>query len=154
MECQDYGIPLPPLKERFDRFDEGVEAITLLVSRTVSNYAGTYGQLTSARCEPKPVQRPYPPITIGGNGRKGGVPADHPAAVGRGCPAGRFNPLARAYRPKNQPRAGIGAIRPDLSGVSSLACRPDDHPLCAALPHDVVEDNAVISQYSGHDIQL
>ena len=70
MECTAYGIPLPPLKERFDRFDEGVEAITLLLSQTVSNYSGQYVTLTDARCEPKPVQRPYPPITIGGNGRK------------------------------------------------------------------------------------
>jgi alkanesulfonate monooxygenase SsuD/methylene tetrahydromethanopterin reductase-like flavin-dependent oxidoreductase (luciferase family) len=70
MECTAYGIPLPPLKERFDRFDEGVEAITLLLSQTVANYSGRYVTLTDARCEPKPVQRPYPPITIGGNGRK------------------------------------------------------------------------------------
>jgi F420-dependent oxidoreductase-like protein len=70
MECTAYGIPLPPLKERFDRFDEGVEAITLLLSQTVSNFSGQYVQLTDARCEPKPIQRPYPPITIGGNGRK------------------------------------------------------------------------------------
>ena len=70
MECTAYGIPLPPLKERFDRFDEGVEAITLLLSQAVSNYSGQYVTLTDARCEPKPVQRPYPPITIGGNGRK------------------------------------------------------------------------------------
>ena len=36
MECDAYGIPLPPLKERFDRFDEGVEAIVLLLSEPVS----------------------------------------------------------------------------------------------------------------------
>jgi hypothetical protein len=43
MECKAYGIPLPPLKERFDRFDEGVEAIvSLLLSQTVSTtYSGT-----------------------------------------------------------------------------------------------------------------
>ena len=70
MECEAYGIPLPPLKERFDRFDEGVEAIIALLSQTVANYDGQYVQLTNARCEPKPVQRPHPPITIGGNGRK------------------------------------------------------------------------------------
>src|SRR3954452_9415387 len=70
MECEAYGIPLPPLKERFDRFDEGIEAIIALLSQTVSNYDGTYVQLTNARGEPKPVQRPHPPITIGGNGRK------------------------------------------------------------------------------------
>ena len=36
----------------------------------MSNYSGQYFTLTDARCEPKPVQHPYPPITIGGNGPK------------------------------------------------------------------------------------
>jgi F420-dependent oxidoreductase-like protein len=70
MECDAYGIDLPPLKERFDRFDEGVEAIVLLLTQPVTNYPGRYVTLTEARCEPKPVQRPHPPITIGGSGRK------------------------------------------------------------------------------------
>jgi alkanesulfonate monooxygenase SsuD/methylene tetrahydromethanopterin reductase-like flavin-dependent oxidoreductase (luciferase family) len=70
MECNAYGFPLPPLKERFDRFDEGIEVITRLLSSRVSSYSGTYFTLTDAYCEPKPVQRPYPPITIGGNGPK------------------------------------------------------------------------------------
>ncbi len=67
-ECDAYGIALPPLRERFDRFDEGVEAIVLLLSQETSNLDGRYVQLRDARCEPKPVQRPHPPITIGGNG--------------------------------------------------------------------------------------
>jgi F420-dependent oxidoreductase-like protein len=70
MECDAYGIALPPLKERFDRFDEGVEAMVMLLTEPVSNFAGKYVQLTDARCEPKPVQRPHPPITIGGSGPK------------------------------------------------------------------------------------
>ncbi|MET1003137.1 MAG: LLM class F420-dependent oxidoreductase [Acidimicrobiia bacterium] len=67
-ECDAYGITLPPLKERFDRFDEGVEAITLLLSQEHSDFDGRYVKLTNARCEPKPVQQPHPPIVIGGNG--------------------------------------------------------------------------------------
>jgi alkanesulfonate monooxygenase SsuD/methylene tetrahydromethanopterin reductase-like flavin-dependent oxidoreductase (luciferase family) len=70
MECDAYGIPLPPLKERFDRFDEGVESMVMLLSQSVSNFSGQYIQLTDARCEPKPIQKPHPPITIGGSGRK------------------------------------------------------------------------------------
>ncbi|MEP6625232.1 MAG: LLM class flavin-dependent oxidoreductase, partial [Acidimicrobiia bacterium] len=62
-ECDAYGIPLPPLKERFDRFDEGVEALVLLLSQETSTLEGRYVQLRDARCEPKPVQRPHPPIT-------------------------------------------------------------------------------------------
>ena len=70
MECDAYGIDLPPLRERFDRFDEGVEAIVRLLSQTTTTFAGQYVKLTDARCEPKPLQRPHPPVTIGGRGKK------------------------------------------------------------------------------------
>ena len=70
MECDAYGIELPPLKERFDRFDEGVEAMLALLTEKEANFSGTYVTLTNARCEPKPVQRPHPPVTIGGSGPK------------------------------------------------------------------------------------
>jgi F420-dependent oxidoreductase-like protein len=70
LECDAYGIELPPLRERFDRFDEGVQAIIGLLSDTTTTFDGRYVRLTDARCEPKPVQRPHPPITIGGSGPK------------------------------------------------------------------------------------
>jgi F420-dependent oxidoreductase-like protein len=69
MECDAYGIALPPLRERFDRFDEGVEVIVRLLSDVTTTFDGRYLHLTQARCEPKPVQRPHPPIVIGGKGR-------------------------------------------------------------------------------------
>jgi F420-dependent oxidoreductase-like protein len=69
MECDAYGIELPPLRERFDRFDEGVEAVIALLSQETTTLQGRYVRLTGARCEPKPVQRPHPPVTIGGRGR-------------------------------------------------------------------------------------
>jgi F420-dependent oxidoreductase-like protein len=68
-ECDAYGIELPPLKERFDRFDEGVEAIIGLLSQETTTFNGRYVRLTDARSEPKPVQRPHPPVTIGGRGK-------------------------------------------------------------------------------------
>jgi F420-dependent oxidoreductase-like protein len=67
-EADALGIDLPSLKERFDRFDEGVEVIRLLLSQEVSDYEGRYFTLRQARCEPKPVQQPHPPIVIGGTG--------------------------------------------------------------------------------------
>ena len=69
LECDAYGIELPPLRERFDRFDEGVEAIVGLLTQQVTTFDGRYVQLTDARCEPKPVQQPHPPIVIGGRGK-------------------------------------------------------------------------------------
>src|SRR5689334_5654676 len=70
LECDAYGIALPPLKERFDRFDEGVQIIVGLLSQEYTDFAGRYYTITHARCEPKPVQRPHPPIAIGGRGPK------------------------------------------------------------------------------------
>jgi F420-dependent oxidoreductase-like protein len=69
-ECDAYGIDLPPLKERFDRFDEALEVIHLLLTEESSNFDGRYYKLSEARCEPKPVQTPHPPIVIGGGGEK------------------------------------------------------------------------------------
>jgi F420-dependent oxidoreductase-like protein len=69
MECDAYGIDLPPLRERLDRFDEGVEAIIGLLSQPTTTMQGRYVRLADARCEPKPVQRPYPPLVIGGRGK-------------------------------------------------------------------------------------
>ena len=68
-ECDAYGIELPPPRERLDRFDEGVEAIIGLLSQETTTLGGRYVRLTGARCEPKPLQRPHPPVTIGGRGR-------------------------------------------------------------------------------------
>jgi F420-dependent oxidoreductase-like protein len=68
-ECDAYGIDLPPLRERFARFDEGVGAVVRLLSQETTTFRGRSVRLTEARCEPKPVQRPHPPVTIGGRGR-------------------------------------------------------------------------------------
>jgi F420-dependent oxidoreductase-like protein len=68
-EAAAYGIELPALRERFDRFDEGVEAIVSLLTQETTDLDGDWVRLTSARCEPKAVQRPHPPVVIGGNGR-------------------------------------------------------------------------------------
>lgn len=69
-EHEAYGIPLPPLTERFDRFDEAIEVIDLLLTQERSTYNGTYYRLKDAYCEPKPLQSPRPPLVIGGKGEK------------------------------------------------------------------------------------
>ncbi len=70
VECDAYGIELPPMRERFDRFDEGVQAMIALLTEPVANFQGRYTKLTDAYCAPKPVQQPHPPIVIGGRGPK------------------------------------------------------------------------------------
>ena len=69
-ECAAYGIDLLPMKQRMDRFEEGVQIVRSLLARETTTFAGEYFHLTDARCEPKPVQQPGPPIVIGGGGEK------------------------------------------------------------------------------------
>lgn len=69
-ESGAYGIPLGDPKERSDRFEEACEVLVGLLSRETTSFAGRYFRLTEARCEPKPVQKPHPPICIGGSGER------------------------------------------------------------------------------------
>jgi alkanesulfonate monooxygenase SsuD/methylene tetrahydromethanopterin reductase-like flavin-dependent oxidoreductase (luciferase family) len=70
LEHTAYGIPLYAPGERIRRFGEACEVIRLLWTETVANFDGKYYQLKDARCEPKPVQKPYPPFVIGGGGEQ------------------------------------------------------------------------------------
>ncbi len=69
-ESEAYGIELGTLTERFDRFDEALEVLVSLLTNEHTTFEGTYYQLHEARNEPKPIQRPHPPIVIGGTGPK------------------------------------------------------------------------------------
>ncbi|MGD0439319.1 MAG: LLM class F420-dependent oxidoreductase [Acidimicrobiales bacterium] len=69
-ESGAYGIALGTAKQRSDRFEEACEVIVGLLSNDTTTFRGSYYELTDARCNPKAVQRPHPPICIGGNGEK------------------------------------------------------------------------------------
>src|SRR5205085_154503 len=62
-ECDAYGIELPPLRERFDRFDEAVEVIVKLLTEETADVDGKHYRLTEAYCEPK--RSPTPGSTSG-----------------------------------------------------------------------------------------
>ena len=66
-----YGIPFPPTGERFDRLEEQLAIITGLWETPVGekfSYDGTHYQVVDSPGLPKPVQRPRPPVIIGGHG--------------------------------------------------------------------------------------
>jgi F420-dependent oxidoreductase-like protein len=68
-----YAIPFPPLRERFARLTEQLELITGLWTAPVGetfDYAGAHYAVNDSPALPKPVQRPHPPIIVGGSGAK------------------------------------------------------------------------------------
>jgi F420-dependent oxidoreductase-like protein len=65
-----YGIPFYTPGGRARRLGEAVQVLKLMMTQTRSNFSGKYYHLKEALCEPKPIQKPHPPILIGGVGPK------------------------------------------------------------------------------------
>ncbi|GAY08503.1 LLM class F420-dependent oxidoreductase [Pseudonocardia sp. N23] len=68
-----YGIPFPPLRERFDRLEEQLAIITGLWATLPGDrfeFSGTHFTVTDSPAMPKPVQQPRPPVIVGGRGPK------------------------------------------------------------------------------------
>ncbi|HMD45619.1 MAG TPA: LLM class F420-dependent oxidoreductase, partial [Acidimicrobiales bacterium] len=69
-ECDAYGIHLGPVAERFDRLEEALCVLLGLFENETTTFDGRHYQLRDARGDPRPLQRPHPPIGIGGAGER------------------------------------------------------------------------------------
>jgi F420-dependent oxidoreductase-like protein len=67
-EHSAYGIPFPPTKVRMDILEEQVQVILGNWAEGTFAFRGTHYTLDAVDALPKPVQKPHPPILIGGNG--------------------------------------------------------------------------------------
>lgn len=64
------GIPFPSLGERFRRLEETLQIALQMWSGEVKPYQGRYYQLAETLCSPLPLQKPHPPIMVGGGGEQ------------------------------------------------------------------------------------
>lgn len=73
-EHVELGIPFPSTSERFDLLHDALEIVTRLFTGDVVSYDGRRVSLQDAQLRPLPVQRPHPPIWIGGTGPRRTLP--------------------------------------------------------------------------------
>src|SRR5215218_4264103 len=73
-EHHELGIPFPPTSVRFDLLEDALEILQRLFTGETVSYEGKVVSLKDAQLQPKPVQRPYPPIWIGGAGPRRTLP--------------------------------------------------------------------------------
>jgi F420-dependent oxidoreductase-like protein len=126
-----YGIPFPPVAERFDRLEEQLEIVTGLWGTEPGarySFDGRHYRLSDSPALPKPVQQP-PPVVIGGMGKRRTPELAARFAAEFNIP---FQPLAAG-------RAQYGRVR--------LACEkagrdPDSLLLSVALTAAVGHDDA------------
>ncbi|TDJ68109.1 MAG: LLM class F420-dependent oxidoreductase [Proteobacteria bacterium] len=64
------GVPYPPLAERFERLEETLQICLQMWSDNDGPYNGRHYTLAETRNVPQSVQRPHPPIMIGGGGER------------------------------------------------------------------------------------
>lgn len=69
-EHRAYGIPFYSARERAERLGEALQVIRLLWHEETPSFDGEYYDLTEAEFQPKPMQKPHPPIIVGGKGKK------------------------------------------------------------------------------------
>jgi F420-dependent oxidoreductase-like protein len=127
-ECGAYGIELGSLKERFDRFDEALDVITGLLANTTTDFNGDYFTLVGARCEPKPIQRPHPPICIGGSGERRTLRSVARVAQHWNFPGGPVEHWAAKRDVLHQRCAEIGRDPAEISTSTHLRYDPDAGP--------------------------
>ena len=71
-ESLAYGIPFFPNKERLLRLEEAIQIIRKMWTEEepAATFNGKYYQIKNAYCNPKPIQKPSPPIMVGGSGER------------------------------------------------------------------------------------
>jgi alkanesulfonate monooxygenase SsuD/methylene tetrahydromethanopterin reductase-like flavin-dependent oxidoreductase (luciferase family) len=69
-EEKSYGFPFPKAAVRLDQLREYIEIIKEMWTADEATYSGQHYQVSRAKCFPKPVQKPGPPIIVAGSGKK------------------------------------------------------------------------------------
>lgn len=73
-EHRELGIAFPPVSERADRLEEGVQVLRLLMTEEGATFDGRHYRLDGASLRPRPVQQPHIPLWVGGNGERRTIP--------------------------------------------------------------------------------
>jgi F420-dependent oxidoreductase-like protein len=69
-EARALGFPFPPLGERFERLEEALQIMQRMWSEDDDPYQGRHHHLQRTLNSPQSLQRPHPPILIGGSGER------------------------------------------------------------------------------------
>jgi F420-dependent oxidoreductase-like protein len=69
-EARGLGFAFPPIAERFERLEETLQIVLQMWSEDDGPYNGRHYHLERTLNSPQPLQRPHPPILIGGSGER------------------------------------------------------------------------------------
>jgi probable F420-dependent oxidoreductase len=115
---QDYtsvGVPFERPGTRISRLAEAIALIKCLFQEEEITFSGDYYQVHGARVDPKPLQQPYPPLMIGGGGRR------VLSLAGREADIVSLDPLGTADGTKDMATTTAAAVAEQLRWVRAAA---------------------------------
>lgn len=88
-EHKIFGLPFPKISERTSLLEESVRLLKMFFTEKSITFSGKHFKIEGASAEPKPLQKPHPPIYVGGGGERFTLPL-----VARLADAWNCNPAA------------------------------------------------------------
>jgi F420-dependent oxidoreductase-like protein len=145
------GIPVIPVAERFERLEETLRICLQFWSDDDGPFEGKHFQLTETLCVPAPLQRPHPPILIGGGGEQKTLrlvaryaDACNIFGVGVEAVAHKLDVLRRHCEAEGRDYDGIAKTvlmtRPALSDVDAFVAEAEAYAKLGASEIQVMPD--------------
>ncbi len=139
-EFAEFGLDFPKAAERAGRLAEALEVIRLLFTEDAPSYDGRYYRLHDAPSRPHPIQRPHPPIHVGGAGEKRTLPLVARHADVWNCPTYALAELPRKLEALRRECERIGrdpaSLRVTEEAVLALAPTRARIVLLSPLRHE------------------
>ena len=136
-EFTQFGLDFPNEAARAARLGEALQVLRLLFSEEAPSFDGRYYRLREAPSLPRPVQRPHPPIHVGGAGEKRTLPLVARHADVWNCPTYALAELPRKLDVLRDECRRIGrdpeTLRVTEEAVLALVAGPDQVEEARAL---------------------
>ena len=147
-----YGIRYPPLGERFDRLEEQLQIVLGLWTTPVGetfDFAGRHYQLDASPALPKPMQRPHPPVVVGGTG-----PRRTPALAARYADEFNLPPFQSRRGDRDGVRARPGGVRMRSDATRARSRSRSRSRRSAVRTREQIEHRGAVSpaQYEAADL--
>jgi F420-dependent oxidoreductase-like protein len=119
-----YGVPFPPVRERFERLDEQLAIVTGLWTTPPGerfSFHGKHYELADSPALPKPAQSPRPPVIVGGHGKRRTPELAARYADEFNVPFGTVDGTGAAYLRVREACAQAGRDEPVFSAAQTIA---------------------------------
>lgn len=139
-EHMAYGFSFPEARSRIERLEEAVAILKKLWTEEKVSFKGKHYEINDAVCEPKPLQKLHPPITIGGSGEK--LTLKVAARYADRCDFGYLSSIELYKRKIGVLEAHCRMVGRDLHEIA-LSCWPGGQVLIASTKKELSQ--AVLS---------